>query len=69
MCRSIKQLRDPEGPASREEIEAAALQYVRKISGYRKPSKANQAAFEQAVVAISAASQDLLNSLNPTPQR
>ena len=69
MCRSIKQLRDPEGPASREEIEAAALQYVRKISGYRKPSKANQVAFERAVVAIAAASQDLLNSLNPTPQR
>ena len=69
MCRSIKQLRDPEGPASREEIEAAALQYVRKISGYRKPSKANQAAFEQAVAAIAAASQDLLDSLNPTPQR
>jgi len=69
MCRSIKQLRDPEGPASREEIEAAALQYVRKISGYRKPSKVNQAAFEQAVAAIAAASQDLLDSLNPTPQR
>jgi hypothetical protein len=69
MCRSIKQLRDPEGPASREEIEAAALQYVRKISGYRKPSKANQAAFDLAVASIAAASQDLLNSLNPTPQR
>ncbi len=69
MCRSIKQLRDPEGPASREEIEAAALQFVRKISGYRKPSKANQAAFEQAVAAIAAASQSLLDSLNPTPQR
>jgi len=69
MCRSIKQLRDPEGPASREEIEAAALQFVRKISGYRKPSKANQAAFEQAVAAIAAASQTLLDSLNPTPQR
>ena len=69
MCRSIKQLRDPEGPASREEIEAAALQYVRKISGYRKPSKANQVAFDQAVAAIAAASQDLLDSLKPTPQR
>lgn len=69
MCRSIKQLRDPEGPASPEEIEAAALQFVRKISGYRKPSKANQAAFEQAVSAIAAASQALLDSLNPTPQR
>lgn len=69
MCRSIKQLRDPERPASREEIEAAALQFVRKISGYRKPSKANQAAFEQAVAAVAAASQALLDSLNPTPQR
>ena len=69
MCRSIKQLRNSEGPASREEIEAAALQFVRKISGYRKPSKANQAAFEQAVAAIAAASQTLLDSLNPTPQR
>jgi hypothetical protein len=69
MCRSIKQLRDPAGPVSREEIEAAALQFVRKISGYRKPSKANQAAFEQAVAAIAAASQILLDSLNPTPPR
>ena len=69
MCRSIKQLRDPGGPASPEEIEAAALQFVRKISGYRKPSKANQAAFEQAVAAVAAASQTLLDSLNPTPQR
>ncbi len=69
MCRSIKQLRDPEGPASHEEIEAAALQFVRKISGYRKPSKANQAAYEQAVAAIAAASQTLLDSLNPMPQR
>lgn len=69
MCRSIKQLRVQEGPASREEIEAAALQFVRKISGYRKPSKANQAAFEQAVAAIAAASQSLLDSLNPSPQQ
>ena len=69
MCRSIKQLRTPTGPATREEIEAAALQYVRKISGYRKPSKANQASFEQAVAAIAAASQSLLDSLNPTPQQ
>jgi hypothetical protein len=63
MCRSIKQLRNPDQPPSREEIEAAALQYVRKISGYRKPSRANQPAFEQAVAAIAAASQDLMDSL------
>jgi hypothetical protein len=66
MCRSIKQLRNPDQPPSREEIEAAALQYVRKISGYRKPSKANQVAFEQAVTAIAAASQVLLDSLAVT---
>ena len=64
MCRSIKQLRNAEAPPSREEIEAAALQYVRKISGYRKPSRANQVAFEQAVTAVTAASQALLDSLN-----
>lgn len=63
MCRSIKQLRDPILPASQEEIEAAALQYVRKVSGYRKPSKINQAAFERAVAEIAASTQALLESL------
>jgi len=63
MCRSIKQLRDPILPASQEEIEAAALQYVRKVSGYRKPSKTNQAAFERAVAEIAASTQALLESL------
>ena len=48
MCRSIKTLRNAEIPATEEEIRAAALQFVRKVSGYRKPSKANEAAFEQA---------------------
>ena len=47
MCRSIKQLRQPESPASPEEVQAAALQYVRKISGYRAPARINQAAFAQ----------------------
>ena len=49
MCRSIKVLRDYDEPATPEEIEAAALQFVRKISGFRKPSKANQGAFDAAV--------------------
>ena len=63
MCRSIKTLRDPEVPASTEEIEAAALQYVRKISGYRKPSRANQAAFDAAVKEIASATGRLLDGL------
>ena len=63
MCRSIKQLRRSDQPATDEEIKAAALQFVRKVSGYRKPSQANQAAFDQAVVEIAASTQLLLNSL------
>jgi hypothetical protein len=49
LCRSIKTLRNAEIPATEEEIRAAALQFVRKVSGYRKPSKVNEAAFERAV--------------------
>ena len=63
MCRSIKQLRDPVTPATQEEINAAALQYVRKVSGYRKPSKANQEVFERAVEAVAAATGGLLDNL------
>ena len=63
MCRSIKVLREREVPASDHEIAAAALQYVRKISGYRAPSKANEAVFEAAVEEITSASKQLLNSL------
>jgi hypothetical protein len=63
MCRSIKQLRNTEIPASDEEIRAAALQFVRKVSGYRKPSKANEAAFERAVEEVSEATQRLLGEL------
>jgi hypothetical protein len=66
MCRSIKVLRDYEEPASVEEIEAAALQFVRKISGYRQPSKVNEAAFYTAVAEITASSRALLDSLQPT---
>lgn len=64
MCRSIKTLRNTDPPASPDEIQAAALQYVRKVSGYRKPSKRNQAAFEQAVVEIALATQKLLGELS-----
>ena len=63
MCRNIKPLYHFEPPANEEEIRAAALQYVRKISGFNRPSQANQAAFDAAVQAIAAASQTLLDSL------
>ena len=63
MCRSIKQLRNTEIPATEEEIRAAALQFVRKVSGYRKPSKVNQAAFDQAVDEVAQTTQKLLGSL------
>ena len=63
MCRSIKKLRNAARSASDEEIREAALQFVRKISGYRKPSMANQAVFDEAVEDISTASKRLLDSL------
>ncbi len=63
MCRSIKQLRNSEIPATEEEIRAAALQFVRKVSGYRKPSRVNEEAFERAVDEVAAATQKLINSL------
>jgi len=63
MCRSIKQLRNAEIPATEEEIRAAALQFVRKVSGYRKPSRANQAAFDAAVTEVAAAAQKLLGEI------
>ena len=63
MCRSIRQLRNPNQPPSAADIEAAALQFVRKVSGYRQPSRANQTAFEQAVTDIAATTQTLLDSL------
>jgi len=68
MCRSIKQLRLPDAPATEAEIQAAALQYVRKVSGYRAPSKTNQAAFDAAVAEIALATQRLLEQLG-TGQR
>ncbi len=63
MCRSIKTLRRADAPASDEEVRAAALQFVRKVSGYGAPSRANAAAFNAAVEEISAASRRLLESL------
>lgn len=63
MCRSIKTLRNAEIPATEEEIRAAALQYVRKISGYRKPSKVNQEAFERAVEQVAEATRILLEKV------
>jgi hypothetical protein len=66
MCRSIKKLRDPEHFPSEDEIHAAALQYVRKVSGYRQPSRANQIAFNQAVTEVAASTQQLLELLQPT---
>ena len=65
MCRSIKTLRRTGEPASHDEIEAAALQYVRKISGYRSPSRANRAAFDAAVAEVAESSGRLLSSLRP----
>jgi hypothetical protein len=66
MCRSIHQLHNFEPPATADEIQAAALQYVRKIAGSVRPSAANQEAFDRAVAAVSAATSDLLASLVTT---
>ena len=63
MCRSIKPLRMPDRKATEQEIAEAALQYVRKVSGYRKPSRANQVAFDAAVAEIAGATEKLLNQL------
>ncbi|MBC7870195.1 MAG: DUF2277 domain-containing protein [Chitinophagaceae bacterium] len=63
MCRNIKPLFNFEPPVSEDEVQAAALQYVRKISGFTKPSKANEAAFLAAVDAITLISKNLLGSL------
>lgn len=66
MCRNIKTLYNFEPPVSDDEVRAAALQYVRKISGFNKPSKANEDAFNAAVEAITAVSNTLLHSLETT---
>ncbi len=63
MCRNIRTLYNFEPPATDDEVRDAALQYVRKLSGFRKPSKANQEAFDTAVDQIAGATQWLLDSL------
>ena len=65
MCRSIKVLRQPAQPATDEEISAAALQFVRKVSGTRKPAQADLAAFNTAVQDISKATARLLETMRP----
>ena len=66
MCRNIRPLSNFEPPATQDEVQAAALQYVRKISGSTKPSRANEEAFERAVVEVAAASARLLDALVTT---
>ena len=66
MCRSIKTLYNFEPPATEEEIRAASLQFVRKLSGFNSPSRANQAAFERAVEAVAVAARELIGSLVTT---
>jgi len=66
MCRNIRTLYNFEPPTTHEEVHDAALQYVRKISGFTKPSQANEAAFERAVEAVTAASARLLDELVTT---
>jgi hypothetical protein len=66
MCRNIKTLFNFEPPATEDEIEASALQFVRKLSGFNRPSQANEAAFDRAVAEISDAARRLLASLHTT---
>ena len=63
MCRNIKTLHNFKPPATKEEIRASSLQFVRKLSGFTKPSKANEAAFNRAVDQVERAAQELLDSL------
>jgi hypothetical protein len=64
VCRNIKPLFNFEPPVTQEEVRAAALQFVRKVSGFSKPSKANEAAFDAAVEEVAAACRSLLGSLH-----
>jgi hypothetical protein len=68
MCRNIKTLFNFEPPATTDEVRAASLQFVRKLSGFTKPSKANEAAFDLAVERVSAVAEELLNSLVTTAE-
>jgi hypothetical protein len=70
MCRNIRILYNFQPPTSEDEIHAAAVQYVRKVSGMQKPSRANEAAFQQAIDAVASATEQLLGSLvTPAPPR
>jgi hypothetical protein len=66
MCRNIKTLHNFAPPATEDEIRASAIQFVRKLSGFTHPSKVNEAAFDRAVVEVTAAARDLLSSLVTT---
>jgi hypothetical protein len=66
MCRNIRTLYNFEPPATEDEVSAAALQFVRKISGFTKPSRANEEAFARAVEAVAQASAELLEALSTT---
>jgi hypothetical protein len=70
MCRNIRILYNFEPPTTEDEVHAAALQYVRKVSGMQKPSRANEAAIEQAIEAVAKATRELLGELvTPAPPR
>ena len=64
MCRSIKPLRNMDHPVTEQEIQEAALQYVRKVSGYRKPSKVNEEVFNKAIEEIAESTRKMLGELN-----
>lgn len=64
MCRSIKKLRNAEPPATPDDVQAAALQFVRKVSGYRVPAKRNQDVFDEAVDAVAKVTAELLARLD-----
>jgi hypothetical protein len=66
MCRNIKTLFNFEPPATTDEVQASALQFVRKLSGMNKPSKANEETFSLAVERVAAAAQEMLNTLTTT---
>lgn len=68
MCRNIKTLFNFEPPATEDELQGASLQFVRKISGFNKPSKANEAAFDQAVEQVAAVARELIESLVTTAE-
>lgn len=65
MCRSIKRLRGPDGVAGDEAVREAALQYVRKVSGFRAPSRRNADAFERAVAEVACTTRRLLDAVSP----